>query len=105
MPRDRFELTRSHDGLRRLNLRLRERLTLDDLALFVTAELHESRSGVQWTLEDVRAILPSKTAAYRFVQDQIRDCGTYRASYTVGDNDLNEAAKLVRDRLRELWGE
>ena len=105
------ELTPSIDGTDRLTVNIKVRMSLDDMAHYLTAYGYMIHDFATHTYEDgyvadmgvIRAVLTSRQAAVKVAQDCIWSNGVERAGYVIGDENLHEVRDAVLAHLRTLW--
>jgi len=111
-----FEFTKSVDGRYRMSVKVKHRLSLDDLANVVIAACASDFATEEGARDDpelgyclapdipvIVGALSSRRAAMKIVRDELRTGGEERASYYVGDNGLPDVKDAVLARLRRLW--
>ncbi len=106
--RPRNQLNRSKDGVDRVSLKVDFRLTLEDMALYLTASHKfitndDDTSAVIVDRDMVRKHLTSRATVVKEVQDYLWREGTERASYIVGDQDLGHIQWTLEHHLSVVW--
>ena len=97
----RSNFTMSKDGEKRVNVVVKYRLTMDELAVMITSNLgYALDSGC-----DVNKLIPGKRKAINIAKDETLGSGIETPHYRVGDNKWEAYKDQVLVRLEELWNE
>ncbi len=92
-----YNLTNSKDGIGRFTLVVKNRLSLEDLANYITIAIQYD--GVDQVEEE----LPNKRAAVKLAASVIYSEGVESPHFMVGDRDLNDLQAAILERLEKLW--
>ncbi len=104
-----YKMTKSVDGNERLDMRVSYRMTLDEVAVFITAELTtDLAEDGEWDSKEpsrkaIEAALTSRQVAMKIAQTCMVNYGAETPHYRVGDGNLNDIKNAVLARLTELW--
>ena len=111
MRRKRNELTKSIDGVDRMSIRVGGRLTLSQIADQLTTYGYMMHDFATYSAEHgytpdpkiIRAVLSSRQAVIKTLQDCIWHDGVERAGYVIGAEGLEDTREEVLAHLRTLW--
>ncbi len=111
MRRMKNELTGSIDGTDRVSVSIKARFTLGNMADQLTAygytmhdfATHTHEDGYAPDVKVIRAVLTSRQAVIKAVQDCIYSDGVERAGYIIGDEGLDDVREAILAHLRTLW--
>ena len=103
-----YKLTNSLDKVPRLDMTIKVRATLEDIAIYVTAEVGHDfiKHGDVVHLEAIKNTLTSKRKVMELAQKAIEDRGTTTPHYVVGDDViLGSVNHFVLEHIKKLWEE
>lgn len=92
-----YRFTQSNDGTPRIDVKIEVRLSLDDIVDIVTASIHDDGAVVL-----AASYITTKRAVMDRVKNYIEIHGKEKASYYVGDNNLDDLRDNVETAIREL---
>lgn len=106
-----YKLTNSIDGNSRLDVCLKVRMTLWDMADHIVAQLTSDLSNPDVDRDAtpiprtsaINACLSSKRAAMKIVQRSVEQQGNESQHYFVSDHDWGLVVNAVHTRLSVLW--
>jgi hypothetical protein len=103
------KLTTSQDGNDRVELVVKARFTLLELATLITSNFVTETSGRNdageflINMKTIKETLPNKKTAVSIAQEVVLIDGTVIPSYRISDNALEELRDQIFERLKQLW--
>jgi hypothetical protein len=110
--REQYALTNSKDQIKRVSAVIPMRLTLNDIAVYITSreydKLHDEavfseEDRYVADLNKVKKTIPSRRKAIEMATNVIIQDGEESPHYRVGDNNLDEVRQAVLAHLEVLW--
>lgn len=106
------KLTKSQDGIDRVDVVVKTRLTTTEIATLITSTFATAiiippteDSDYRINGQTIKQILRNKKAAMDLLSETILIDGTVIPSYRVSDNHLHEINEVVFKRIEQLWSE
>lgn len=103
------KLTPSHDGQQRLELVVKARFTLMEIATFIASNFVANTTGrnevggILIDMQTIKQILPNKKSVLKIANEVLLIDGTELPTYRISDNNLEELRDQVLVRLKQLW--
>lgn len=106
-----YKFTDSVDNRLRTTISLKIRVSLEDIATFVTVQesfdLWTYGEGEKKVIHEpgLIEVTKSKGRVMKIVMDCIRNRGTEAPHYNITDDGLDDVRDAVLERIKELWKE